>query len=350
MFVSICVYVIVCLWGIRFCFGYEGNRQYLSVEHTLSIKGIFILLVFFSHLQGYVTFTDWKDLFCVNIIGSIGQGMVTMFLFYSGYGVMESIRKKGEAYVRAMPVKRILSTWFRFACAVTLFVPVALWHRESLTLSRIAWSMIGWEAVGNSNWYIFAVLILYLITYIAFRLAGVKQNLLSIALVLLGTAVYIFTLSFGGIKETWWYDTVLCYSFGMVWSLFVGTTGEKLLNKRVSWGIAMVTLLVAFYCLNEGEFSVINQIIRNLFFAAVVVLLTMRISVGNTILRWCGKHLFPLYILQRIPMIIFKDLGISQISIELFIVLCLISTVAMVYPFEQVTDLLWKKIEPCFKT
>ena len=50
--------------------------------------------------------------------------MVAPFLFWSGFGVMESIRRKGEAYVRALPVNRGLRTLIHFDCALLLFLLV----------------------------------------------------------------------------------------------------------------------------------------------------------------------------------------------------------------------------------
>ena len=41
-------------------------------------------------------------------------------------------------------------------------------------------------------------------------------------------------------------------------------------------------------------------------FALIVVMLTMKIQVGNSCLQWFGTNLFPLYIYQRIPMIVFQ--------------------------------------------
>ena len=40
----------------------------------------------------------------------MGQLVVVMFLFYSGYGIGESYKKKGVNYVQQMPVHRILTT------------------------------------------------------------------------------------------------------------------------------------------------------------------------------------------------------------------------------------------------
>lgn len=37
-------------------------------------------------------------------------------------------------------------------------------------------------------------------------------------------------------------------------------------------------------------------------FALVVVMFTMKMQLGNSLLEFAGKHLFGLYIMQRLPM------------------------------------------------
>lgn len=74
--------------------------SYLSMDTTNMVKGIFILLVFIKHATPYVLKAGWTpsglcgDLFYL-VDNNVGQWIVTMFLFYSGYGVMESIKCKG---------------------------------------------------------------------------------------------------------------------------------------------------------------------------------------------------------------------------------------------------------------
>ena len=85
------------------------NEHYLDFDRTTAMKGIFILLVFLTHVVGYIPAYPGPALlhepyFWVQ--EKMEQGVVVMFLFYSGYGVMESIKKKGTAYVRAMPKNR----------------------------------------------------------------------------------------------------------------------------------------------------------------------------------------------------------------------------------------------------
>lgn len=64
-------------------------------------------------------------------------------------------------------------------------------------------------------------------------------------------------------------------------------------------------------------------------FALIVVMLTMKIRIGNSVLQWFGENLFPLYIYQRLPMIAlqyyFGDRFVSHYSL-LFLLTCLLIT------------------------
>lgn len=106
--------------------------------------------------------------------------MVAPFLFYSGYGVMESIKRKGTAYVVGIPKKRVLRALFNFDCAVVLYLVLGLVLGSSFTFKQVALSHIGWDSLGNSNWYIFTVLVLYVLTYIAFVILPTKSPYISV--------------------------------------------------------------------------------------------------------------------------------------------------------------------------
>lgn len=83
-------------------------RDYIDYDGIQPIKGIFILLVFMSHFVQYVELDGIWDLPYFQIRRYLGQLIVVPFLFYSGYGIAESIRKKGSGYINRMPVSRIL--------------------------------------------------------------------------------------------------------------------------------------------------------------------------------------------------------------------------------------------------
>lgn len=117
MIVFVFALILLCLYKISFavprCLS-DGNNyfsDYLSLEKTTSIKGIFILLILFSHCANSLVLKDniFNSAYSV-FMNIMGQSVVVMFLFYSGYGVMLSAVRKGQTYVKRIPYKRIFKT------------------------------------------------------------------------------------------------------------------------------------------------------------------------------------------------------------------------------------------------
>ena len=92
--------IVVSLIGIEFCFK-NKNKDYLSKTNTSCVKGIFILIVFYSHYVTYTHVNMSKDYLMYDVKIFLGQLMVTLFLFYSGYGIFESIKNKKD-YIKNM--------------------------------------------------------------------------------------------------------------------------------------------------------------------------------------------------------------------------------------------------------
>lgn len=340
MIIFFLLYIILCLYGIKL--HPNLNNNYLSMDNTQSIKGIFIILVFFSHFNSYVSFENGFDLLYKNAVALFGQTMVTLFLFYSGYGVMESINQKGINYLKQFPVKRILSTLFKFACAVFIFFLIGKFlNGNKYDAATVLLSLIGWDSLGNSNWYIFVILVLYLITYIAYRFLMQYNRLipLIISIILVASLIVLNTLY--NVKPYYWIDTAFCYVAGMIYSQY-RKTFESVINKsNLMYYVITILAILTLVFFKKFAGSVLCLIALNLCFVGVILLLTMRITLKNKIIMWCGKNLFELYILQRIPMIIFKQIGLSEFNVYLYFVLCMIATLLLVWPFKYVTNNLW---------
>lgn len=57
----------------------------------------------------------------ITFCAHVGQMVVATFWFYSGYGMMEAIRRKGDAYVRGI-LSKFWKLLLRFDTAVLLFL------------------------------------------------------------------------------------------------------------------------------------------------------------------------------------------------------------------------------------
>ena len=293
--------LILILWGIKI----KENDDYISKERCNSIKGIFILLIVLTHSMQYISGSGYgyggMDMIVTFIRYRMGQMVVVMFLFYSGYGVSLSIRNKGETYVNGMPKRRLLTTLLNFDVAVLAFVVLNLIIAKPMTLRQVLLSMIAWDGVGNSNWYIFDILVCYAASYIVAKFMKGKDFGQWLLLLM---ALCMLILSF--FKTPHWYNTLLAYPAGVI---FAEHQHEIVKTLRKFYYPFLIVLsgifVVSFYRL--PEMRGISDNIASICFAIIIVMLSMKIVAGNTFLSWCGDHLFPLYIYQRIPMIVMYE-------------------------------------------
>lgn len=346
MVIFVAAFMLLCLYKVNFNFK-KGSffDDYMSVQKTLPIKGIFILIVFFSHFNSYVDFTLKSDSIYAWAVKTIGQWMVTLFMFYSGYGVMEQIKKKGRGYISSIPTKRVSNLLFKFDTAVLIFVLIKLILGEKIRLGKLALSFIGWESMGNSNWYIFDILLLYVVSYFAFCLIRDEKKYIYGAFgVFVFCLCYIVFLMKTGIKDYWWYDTALCYPLGMLWSLKRDKIEGLIAKNPLVYAFTVSVLLALSLVTKKYDGNGIINIASMIVFTFFVVAVTMRVSIGNKALSWCGKYLFEIYILQRIPMKLLKSFGIAQDNIYIFFILCLVITLILAVVFSRVTDIIWKKL------
>ena len=83
----------------------------------------------------------------------LGQLIVVMFLFYSGYGIYEQVKAKGKSYVRSFLPHRFLPTYASFAICVFFYFVLSLVLRADYPVRQVLLSFIGWESIGNSIQY-----------------------------------------------------------------------------------------------------------------------------------------------------------------------------------------------------
>lgn len=304
----------------------DVQEECLKKEYTDAIKGIFIIIVFYSHLLPYLTnsgvsFSPILDIPSNKIIRLLGQLMVVMFLFYSGYGVMESIRIKGDGYIRSIPCKRVLSTLVNYDIAVIVFLCMNLLLGIHYSAGKYALSLIAWDSVGQSNWYIFAIVCCYASTFISFTLF--KKHLYAFASTVFLLLIYVVVMH--EFKETWWYNIILSYPAGMSVSLYKKPLFSILERYYV---ISITALLLLFIPLFHYRNNTPVYLAAAVIFAFLIFVVSYKVVINNRILSWCGKNLFQLYVYQRIPMIALSTLFPNYVRLYpyIYVACCLIVT------------------------
>lgn len=282
------------------------NEDYLSRDDTDAVRGIFILLIFASHFCGYVDpFTAPLDLLYSKLQGALGQAVVTCFLFYSGYGVAFSIQRKGDSYVRSMPRKRILPTLLVYDCSVMLYLILQLWRGRTISLKQFLLALAAWQGIGNSAWYIFAIVGCYIITWLVLR--GRELNAVSVSRVCIATLAFLLLILCADRSLAYRYDTLLCYPMGMWFCLYKDRI-DRFLSKGSRYWLTAAGVGVAFVLAHKlWNRSLFFYILTMLLFTLCVVLFTMKVQLRSPVLIYCGRHLQGLYLLQRIPFMLLGD-------------------------------------------
>lgn len=350
IFAYIFLFVLFCL-DCRPKFIRQGtNQNCLSKNETLPIKGLFVILVFFRHFRGYVDMDHGllNHLF-VLLDSRSSQLIVTMFFFYSGYGIFEQL-KKHKTYISSFIFHRFIPTYISFLACVFIYFIISLISGKSFSPLDIFLCFIGWnDSFGNSNWFMFVTFSLYALFYISFFYKNEEKYIFP-KLIIFNILTFFLILLLAIYKKHYWYNTLLCFNLGMFFSHFRKKI-DTFLNKNsktfyISFIIIIILFLVSFF---KIETQSPLFIIKALLFSIMFVMIEMKFTLEKSVIfTHLGKHVFSFYMLQRIPFLFFKNLKLDN-NIYLFFVLAFISTIIISllydYSFYKLKSLICAKIQ-----
>ena len=347
MIIAFCIILLVILWGVKLVPAKEAYRtDYMSMESTTMIKGVFILIIFLTHGEGYLTLGSGLDTTLWQYVRmGLGQSVVTMFFLYSGYGIMESFKKKGEAYIKGFPKYRLLKVLIHFDIAVLLFCLMQLAFGETYTPSHVLLSFIGWTSMGNSNWFIFDILVAYAISFVALGLTKKDTSGKRAAFVVTALSI-VFVLLMICYRETRFYNTFLCFALGMWWSLYRPKVESVFLKSKGKGTGLTVFMGLLYFAAGLALVPVYEEcpylyIPVTLIFSVTMLLVTMLVRFHNKVLAFFGEHLFSIFILMRLPMEVFyrvMDALDAPAQWSIFLLGSLAITVLLAVVFDKSMD------------
>ena len=126
----------------------------------------------------------------------------------------------------------------------------------------------------------------------------------TVLIIIVATILFFF-------KEDWWYDTILCYAFGLIYSQYKDEF-EKRIKKH--WLLSLIFTACVFLFLYIITHStdvpwLISFNMLAISFALLFIIAGMKIKVGNKWINWCGVHLFPIYMYQGLVYQILYNIG-----------------------------------------
>ncbi len=284
------------------------NDDYLSIETTKTIKAICALGILFHHMfkhmnERYIdetSFFAWYD--------SKGFWFVSVFFFISGFGLMKQYIKNPN-YKKKFLIKRLPG----------VLVPFLITFAISLLCEGLYGSFYDIKTIltflfvyGNTDpfvpyaWYIFVIVAFYIVFAIMMLIFKNHHKLM-----VLGGVVWFachvllcIKLGYGG----WWYITSFSVVIGMFWAAFE----KEILTivKKFYFIITPLTILIyaaarIFRWYYSTKINPSSQVVEpactavtTALFAICIVLLSMKVKVGNKVTSFIGDISLEIYLFQ----------------------------------------------------
>ena len=174
--------------------------------------------------------------------------------------------------------------------------------KKNITLNQYLFSIIFKKAIGNSNWFAFTIIVFYIYSYLSFGIS--KNNNVGIFINTIICIIHIiFVYNYFYPKKILPIETTLCFISGFYFSLFRKHFDKIKLNSDIFYfSITSFTICIYYKC--YYIYNIFYRSIRNLSFALLIILMSMKIRLKNDFLKFLNSHSFSIYLLQRLVMMI----------------------------------------------
>ena len=261
MIVIYLVIIAISLYGVTFR---AASADYLDKKSTLCVNGICVLLVFVRHIfgggnggyKGQEINSDYPMFYWIDTI--LGQLIVCPFLFFSGYGIFVSIKNK-EGYVNKLIKMRFPRLLLYFDITVLMHL---ILYSFKFDANTILGSLVAWKSVGNHQWFIFATMFLYIVTYISFSIFKEDEKK---AICLLIALTIVYALVICKYQRGYYYDTIICYAEGMLFAWKADALRKKIAQMNwKTWIVVLCTFVAGYllaYCVKDDGAEYIFRVL-----------------------------------------------------------------------------------------
>lgn len=307
----------------------QFNNSYFSKEQCNSLKAICALVVVLHHISHEIVTNSFLDSF-----SDVGYLATSVFFFISSYGITVQFKLKGKEYLDSFLKKRIISIVVPYIEMIILYG--LYWHiRTKVDLKYILSSLINGHPVVANSWYIIVLIIFYLGFYISGRLSKGKK--IRFIILIFGVWMVIFEgsqfLNYG----IWWYNTAHCFVLGVIWACY-----EKnflhFIRKRhynILYLILLINILITLYKSNLERYYLCFDMIKSVLFVFLILLVCMKIQLGNKIICVLGKISFELYMIHGLIISVIEQFQIDKISGTLFVFLIIMFSIISAFAFNK---------------
>lgn len=316
------------------------NEDYFSKKQTDCLKGFLAICVILHHLYQRTNIITNDYLGC--IFSDMGYLSVAVFLFISGYGLMQSYKVSREEYSDTFLSARIIP--FYSECIFTILIYIIFYALQgSFDIKKIALSFLFGDTIVPFGWYLQTIMIFYCLFFFVFRKNGGGD---ARKIVIMATLLLIYLLLCNVFKANlWWYRSTLAFPAGMVFA-YKKNEFDEIVRKKYFRVIILCFSFLLFsflYISTRKTYNVYIMCIAAVAFSFFVVCIMLNINITSLILQFLGTISFQIYILQGI---LVEGLRSNIVYIDndyIYVVLSVLGTIALAYFMRPVYTKIYNK-------
>ena len=327
--------LVILLKGAKYNTGSgRWNNEFMSLRQTKYLQGFLALCIMLHHV-GQETCAEWqryKLLPGLEFFVPIGYLFVAVFFMCSGYGLFKSYMTK-ENYLQGFFKKRVLPMILGFYISNWVFFIARIIMKEKMTGWKIFCNISGWGMPNLYAWFALIMPLFYVFFYLSFRF--LKTD----GMRLLGVIVLVFIFTFIGtnidhndywMRGEWWYNSGHLFWMGILFAMYEKKITE-FIKKR--YGLWCFVFVVGAYVLFKISYNVVEtvsyygqfnptltrfQVVENrwiclasqmaasTFFVAAVLIICMKLQLGNKVLGFMGGITMEFYLMHGLFLELFS--------------------------------------------
>lgn len=243
------------------------------------------------------------------ILGYIGFILVAVFFFISGYGLSYGVQYKHN-YLKGFFRKRLLPVLVPYWIVNTIDIVFYLIKGTVFTPMQYVLSYIGVDTI-TGTWFVTAILVLYLIFWIAFKS---KKSYVVLGLCLVGYCIICFNLNL----HSSFTASIAAFALGVIWN--------RIDRRMITWireryYLKSLIILGTFGIMFFGRLvlsakglnnEIVQLVLRNfisVLFIFVLIAVTQKVQFTGKVLEWLGNISYELYIVHYVLLSMLSSLN-----------------------------------------
>ena len=336
-----------------------GEEDFLSIRQTGAVQSAACIGIILHHLSQQVTNYGSLDKGLITVFSYAGILFTAVFFFFSGYGLMVSLQRRTD-YLNTFLQRRLPTVLIPFwLCNSIILLTNRLFYGVRYSFDQMIRYISGIDLINGNGWFIIEIVIIYVLFFALFSMFRNRD----IALILLTMAVFVLIAYgfFSGhdpkneqwFKGEWWYNSTITFALGLWYARFRHKLDSFFSLRYRTLSVLFSLLFIASFrfsvhCVGRYGYyyylsvsvgrkyaciTLISQAATCSIFVIWLILLLMKITLGNRILASLGKIRLPLFLLHGY----FVSTVFSNIKMHAFfrfgaVIICSVLAASVVSP------------------